>query len=114
MPEAEKAVDRLFEEHEIAAEVICPTQLYPFDPRAVAESVARSGRLLVVEEGLAFAALGAEAVAQVVERAPGVLKKVRRLASPTHPIPSCGPLEKAVLPGADHIVTAVVEMLADG
>jgi len=114
MPEAEKAVDRLFEEHEIVAEVICPTQLYPFDPRPVAESVARSGRLLVVEEGLAFAAFGAEAIAQVIERAPGALKKVRRLASPTHPIPSCGPLEKAVLPGAEHIVAAGVEMRTDG
>jgi 2-oxoisovalerate dehydrogenase E1 component len=114
LPEAEKAADRLFEEHEIVAEVICPTQLYPFDPRPTAESVAKSGRLLVVEEGLAFAALGAEAIAQIVERAPGVLRKVRRLASPTHPIPSCGPLEKAVLPGADHIVAAAREMTADG
>ena len=114
LPEAEKAVDRLFEEREIVAEVICPTQLYPFDPRPVAESVARSGRLLVVEEGLAFAALGAEAIAQIIERAPGALKKVRRLASPTHPIPSCGPLEKAVLPGAEHIVAAAGEMLSDG
>jgi 2-oxoisovalerate dehydrogenase E1 component len=114
LPEAEKAADRLFEEFEIVVEVVCPTQLYPFDPRPVAESLARSGRLLVVEEGLAFAALGAEAIAQVVERAPGLLKKVRRLASPTHPIPSCGPLEKAVLPGADHVVAAAREMLADG
>jgi 2-oxoisovalerate dehydrogenase E1 component len=110
LPDVEKAVDLLFEQDEIACEVLCPTQLYPFDPRPVVESVRESGRLLVVEEGLGFAALGAEAVAQVLERAPGALRRVRRLASPEHPIPSCGPLEKAVLPGPDHVSAAVREL----
>ncbi|HEV3164725.1 MAG TPA: transketolase C-terminal domain-containing protein, partial [Isosphaeraceae bacterium] len=113
LPDVERAVDLLFEEHEIACEVICPTQLYPFNPWPVIESVGQSGRLLVVEEGLSFAAFGAEAVAQVLERSPEALRQVRRLASPNHPIPSCGPLEKALLPGADHVVASVREMVGD-
>jgi 2-oxoisovalerate dehydrogenase E1 component len=113
LPEVEKAIELLFDVHEIVCEVICPARLYPFDPWPVVESVEKSGRLLVVEEGASFAALGAEAVAQVMERSPGVLEQVRRLASPSHPIPSCGPLEKALLPGTDHVVAAVREMLAD-
>jgi 2-oxoisovalerate dehydrogenase E1 component len=113
LADVEKAVDLLFDEHEIVCEVVCPTQLYPFNPWPIVESVQRSGRLLVVEEGLSFAALGAEVIAQVLERAPGSLGQVRRLASPPHPIPSCGPLEKQLLPGTEHVVAAVREMLDD-
>jgi pyruvate/2-oxoglutarate/acetoin dehydrogenase E1 component len=59
---------------------------------------------------LNFAAFGAEVVAQIMERSPGALKALRRLASPEHPIPSCGPLEKLVLPGTGHVVAAIREL----
>lgn len=110
--DVEKALDTLFDEDEIACEVICPTQLYPLDPRPILESVRRTGRLLIAEEGLNFAAFGAEVVAQIVEQAPGSLRALRRLASPEHPIPSCGPLEKLVLPGTGHVVAAIRELCA--
>jgi 2-oxoisovalerate dehydrogenase E1 component len=110
LADVEKALDPLFDEHEIIAEVICPTELYPFNAWPLVESVARTGRLLVAEEGLSFAAFGAEAIARVMELAPGALRGVRRLASPPHPIPSCGPLEKAVLPGSSHVEAAAVEL----
>ena len=67
---------------------------------------------MVVEEGLGFAAFGAEVIAQIVELAPGVLQRVKRLASPEHPIPSCGPLEKQVLPGTPHVIDAVLELVS--
>jgi pyruvate/2-oxoglutarate/acetoin dehydrogenase E1 component len=85
-------------------------QLYPLDPWPVVESVRRTGRLLVVEEGLSFAAFGAETIAQILESAPGAIRRVKRVASPRHPIPSCGPLEKALLPGPAHIVAAAKEI----
>jgi 2-oxoisovalerate dehydrogenase E1 component len=110
LADVEKALDPLFDEHEIACEVICPSQLYPLDPWPIVESVVRTGRLLVAEEGIGFAAFGAEVVAQLAELAPGALRKLRRLGSPEHPIPSCGPLEKALLPGPAHVVEAVREL----
>ena len=112
LADVEKALDPLFDEHEIACEVVCPTQLYPLDPWPIVESVRRTGRLLVAEEGIGFAAFGAEVVAQLAELAPGALKRLRRLASPEHPIPSCGPLEKALLPGPAHVAAAVRELCA--
>jgi 2-oxoisovalerate dehydrogenase E1 component len=112
LADVEKALDPLFDEHEIACEVICPTQLYPLDLRPILDSVRRTGRLLVAEEGLGFAAFGAEVVAQVVERAPGAIRKLKRLASPEHPIPSCGPLEKQALPGTNHVIAAIRELCA--
>jgi 2-oxoisovalerate dehydrogenase E1 component len=108
--EAEKAAEHLFDEHEIVAEIICPVQLYPLNPQPLIDSLKETGKLLVVEEGAAFAALGAEVIAQVNEFAPGVLKAVRRIGGPNHPIPSCGPLEKELLPGASHIITTAVEL----
>jgi 2-oxoisovalerate dehydrogenase E1 component len=104
--DVETALNTLFDDHEIVAEVICPAQLYPLDPRPIVESLRKSGRLLIVEEGQGFAAFGAEVLAQVSELAPGVLRRCRRLSAPEHPIPSCGPLEKAILPGPGHVVEA--------
>jgi 2-oxoisovalerate dehydrogenase E1 component len=109
--EVERAVERLFDEHEVICEVVCPLQLYPLNPWPLVASVQQSGRLLVVEEGLSFAAFGAEAVAQLVENAPGMVRQVRRLAAPLHPIPSCGPLEKALLPGEQQVIEAVVQLV---
>lgn len=111
LPDAEKAVDILFEQHEIIAELICPTMLYPFNPWPLIHSLTVTNRLVVIEEGLSFCAMGSEIIAQVMQSAPGVLKEVQRVSSPRHPIPSCGPLEKAVLPGVDHIVDAVRKAL---
>jgi 2-oxoisovalerate dehydrogenase E1 component len=109
--EVERAVERLFDEHEVICEVLCPLQLYPLNPWPIVASVQQSGRLLVVEEGVSFAAFGAEAVAQLIENAPGAVRQVRRLAAPLHPIPSCGPLEKALLPGEQQVIEAVVQLV---
>jgi 2-oxoisovalerate dehydrogenase E1 component len=110
LPDVEKTLETLFEEHEIIAEIICPTQLYPLNPWPIIDSLRASGRLLTVEEGLNFAGFSAEMVAQIEESAPGVLKRVKRMGSPRHPIPACGPLEKTVLPGVDTILAAALEL----
>jgi 2-oxoisovalerate dehydrogenase E1 component len=112
LPDVEKAAELLFDEHEVVCEVVCPVQLYPLNPAAIAESVARTGRLVLVEEGQGFAAFGAEVVTQLVEAAPAAVKGVRRLSAPCHAIPGCGPLEKALLPGTAQVVRAVLELCA--
>lgn len=111
LPEAEAALEALFEEHELLCELVCPTQLYPFNAAPVLESVRRTGRLLVVEEGQAFAALGSEVIARVAQAAPGALKAVGRLAAARHPIPAAPELEAEVLPGARHIVRKAKELV---
>ncbi|HTV47057.1 MAG TPA: thiamine pyrophosphate-dependent enzyme [Phycisphaerae bacterium] len=109
LPEVEAAVIQAFERYEIACELVVPTQLYPLDIRPFVASVSRTARLLVVEEGLGFAAFGAELVARLTEVDCGLLSKIRRLASPEHPIPSSGPLEKSLLPNPDNILQAIAE-----
>jgi 2-oxoisovalerate dehydrogenase E1 component len=111
LPEAESALETLFEEHEILCELVCPTQLYPFNSFPVIDSVRRTGRLLAVEEGQAFAALGGEVVAKVAEAAPGALKRAGRLAAARQPIPAAPNLEAEALPGARHIVRKAKELV---
>ena len=111
LPETERAADRLFEEHDVIAEIICPVQLYPLNLWPIVESVRQSGRLLVVEEGLGFAAFSAEVIAQLCEHAPGVLQKVRRLGSKRHPIPASRELEGDALPTTESIIATATEFV---
>lgn len=108
--EVEQAILQAFDEHEIIGEVICPSQISPLGLEAILPSVRRSGRLLVVEEGIGFAGFGAEVVSQVVEQLSSRSPKVRRLSSPLSPIPACAPLEQAMLPHAGSIVAAIREL----
>ncbi|MBI4679203.1 MAG: pyruvate dehydrogenase [Elusimicrobia bacterium] len=108
LPHAEAASERLFDEHDLAAEVIAPIRLYPFDPSALLESVRATGRLLVVEEGVGFAAFGAEAASRLLESGGGCFQ-LKRAACRPHPVPSASTLERQALPGADHIVKAALE-----
>jgi 2-oxoisovalerate dehydrogenase E1 component len=111
LPDAERAMERLFDEHEIVCEIICPTQIYPLNLWPILESVRQSRRLLIVEEGLSFAAFSAEVIAQICAQEPGLLQCVRRLASRRHPIPSAGPLEKDSLPNQDSITLAALQLV---
>jgi 2-oxoisovalerate dehydrogenase E1 component len=114
IPYVEQAVVRAFDELELLAEIICPSQLYPLDPWPVIESLQRTRRLLVVEEGLGFAALGSELLAQIAELAPGLLRAAQRLSSPEQPIPSSGPLEKQLLPNPSSIFAALESFRVHG
>lgn len=110
LAELEKAADLLFERHEIVAEIVCPTLLYPFDLGPLETSVRTSGHLVVAEEGQGFAAFGAEAVASLAERLAGRFQ-ARRVGPPGHPIPCAAASEEHYMPSAAHIVDAVLELI---
>jgi 2-oxoisovalerate dehydrogenase E1 component len=114
LQETEKAGDRLFEEHEIVVEILCPIQLYPLNYRPIADSAQQSGRILVIEEGQGFCGFGAEVVAAVHQATEGSEKPLiaRRLSAKPHPLASSKQAELDSLPGADAIVAAVVEMMS--
>lgn len=111
LEEAEQALAVLFDEHEIIAEIICPSVLQPLPIAPILESVTVTGRLLTVEEGPDISGFGSEVCAQVLER--GIeLQAFRRLGNNTL-IPASLPAELEILPGAKHIVHAVKEMVHD-
>ncbi len=96
----------------IEAEVIDLRTLWPWDRAAVFDSVARTGRLLVVQEAVSVAGFGAEIAASVAEDMHTALKApVRRLGAPRIPISYAPPLEKAVCVDAEKIVNTVQRMM---
>ena len=95
LPDVERAAVVLFDEHEVVCEVICPTQLYPLNGRAIADSVVQSGRLLIVEEGQTFAAFGAEVCRSFVETEILALGDYELIGDIT------GPLSKTLDAGGD-------------
>ena len=74
----------------------------------IGESVARTGRLVVAEEGPRSWGWGAEVIARAAERWGGRLKAAPvRVAGQDVPLPTARPLEDHVLPGAAEVRRAV-------
>jgi pyruvate dehydrogenase E1 component beta subunit len=91
----------------IEAEVIDLRSLRPLDMPTVFASVARTHRLLVVEEAWRTAGLGAEIAAQVAEESFWDLDApVARIGSIEVPMPYASHLEEAALPQPDRIAAA--------
>lgn len=110
---AREAALQLAYEHEIFSEIVIPTQLSPFDGTILplTESVARSGRLLTIEEGTYSLGWGAEVLARLVENLGPRLRVAWRLAAAETPVPASGVLEEVSLPGVAEIVAAARKMV---
>jgi 2-oxoisovalerate dehydrogenase E1 component len=108
LAEAESAMEQLFDEHEIAVEIICPSCIHPFDARPLLESVRLTGRLVTCEEGTKTAAVAAEALAQMAENGVSAVR-CRRLSF-DGVIPSAFHAEQQVLVDARKIIAAVREL----
>lgn len=97
----------LLEKEGISCEVIDPRTLVPFDYDTVAESVKKTGRLVVVHEAHQNNGWGAQVVSEVSKMAFRYLD-----AAPVHlgakacPLPFNPGLERAVLPSVNDIVDA--------
>jgi pyruvate/2-oxoglutarate/acetoin dehydrogenase E1 component len=113
---AREAMVRLAFENEIFCELVVPSQLAPFEPdgnldETLTNSLQKTARLLTIEEGSYTLGWGAEVVARAAQAFLGQLKTIQRLAAPDQPIPASAPLEEAMLPGVEHIMTAVQRMV---
>jgi 2-oxoisovalerate dehydrogenase E1 component len=108
LQDAERAVEELFTEHDVIADVICPTQLFPLQIEGLLSIAQRSGRMLLVEEGHGFCGFTAEVLAQLYERDSKL--RIRRLSSHAQHIPSSKPLELEVLPNTARIVEAALAL----
>ena len=98
----------------IEAEVIDPRTISPLDTGTILKSVAKTGRLLVVDEAAAPCSVGAEIAACVAEAGFNDLDApIRRLNGAFAPVPYSPPLEKAMVPDVDAIVRAARELVAE-
>jgi acetoin:2,6-dichlorophenolindophenol oxidoreductase subunit beta len=101
------AAETLAADDGIEAEVIDLRTLRPLDMPAVLESVTRTNRIAVVEEGPRTGGWAGEVLAEVTEQGLGELDDAWRIATPDQPIPYSPTLEDDFLPSADSIVRSV-------
>jgi len=100
------------EQEGISVEVIDLRSLVPLDREAIIASVAKTGRLIVVDEDYQSFGLSGEVIASVAERKPELLKHVSRVCVPDVPLPYASQLEYAVLPTPARIEAAIREAIA--
>jgi pyruvate/2-oxoglutarate/acetoin dehydrogenase E1 component len=95
----------------VDAEVIDLRSLRPLDVATVLESVARTNRLVAVEEGPRTGGWAAGLLGMVAEEGLDALEDVWTLTTPDTPIPFSPSLEDAFLPGAQRITDSVLGYL---
>jgi pyruvate/2-oxoglutarate/acetoin dehydrogenase E1 component len=103
---------RYLEAAGVSAEVIDPIWLAPLDLDTISASVARTGRLLVVDNGWTSCGAGAEIVASVVERLQGERElSVGRLGFAPTPCPPTPSLEQLYYPDPRTIAAAAFDLV---
>ena len=111
---AQKAADTLASEHEIEAEVIDPRTLRPLDLDTIVESIKKTNRAVIVEEGWPHGGVGANLAALIQEQAFDHLDApVGRVTGADVPMPYSKPLEQAAMPHEEHVVQAAIATFRD-
>ncbi len=96
----------------ISVEVIDPRTVLPLDIETILQSVKKTGRLLVVDEGFAPCGFAVDVAAQVADRGFNDLDApIKRINGAFTPTPYSPPLEKAVVPQSDDILKAIRDLM---
>ena len=103
---ARQAADQLAADG-FSVELVDPVTVKPMNHRLVHDSLARTRRLLVVDEGPRTGSVAAEVVVRAFEDAPYPPEAFRRLTFPDVHHPFDPRLERSLLPSVDDIVAAV-------
>jgi len=107
-----EAADELTDEQGVSVEVIDLLTVSPIDTKTLTESVAKTGRVVVVHEAPRKCGVGAEVSARLVERAFFHLEApIRRITGYDVHFPYFA-RERAYLPGPERIINAVRDVLA--
>ncbi|MBS1862341.1 MAG: alpha-ketoacid dehydrogenase subunit beta [Actinobacteria bacterium] len=109
---AEEAARKLSEEHGVEAEVIDPRTLRPLDLDTILESVAKTNRAVIVEEGWPHGGVGANLSTLITEQAFDHLDApVQRVTGADVHMPYSKRLEQAAIPHSEHVVSAALATL---
>jgi pyruvate dehydrogenase E1 component beta subunit len=111
---AQRAAETLSAEHGVEAEVIDPRTLRPLDLDTIRDSVRRTNRCVIVEEGWPHGGVGANLAALVQEHSFDWLDApVTRVTGADVPMPYSQPLEQIAFPHEQQVVTAALSTVSD-
>jgi acetoin:2,6-dichlorophenolindophenol oxidoreductase subunit beta len=103
---------KMLSDRGVSAEVVDPRTLKPLDMETIIRSVAKTRRLVLVENAHRVANVSAEIAANVVEEAfESLAKPVVRLSAPDVHVPFSQALEPLLYPGKEQIIAAVMKLL---
>jgi len=109
---AEDAARALRNEHGVDAEVIDPRTLRPLDLDTILESVRKTNRAVIVEEGWPHGGVGANLATLITEQAFDHLDApVQRVTGADVHMPYSKRLEQAAIPHEEHVVKAALATL---
>jgi pyruvate dehydrogenase E1 component beta subunit len=112
---AQQAAKTLSEEHGIEAEVIDPRTLRPLDLDTIVESVKKTNRVVIVEEGWPHGGVGANLAALIQGQAFDYLDApVERVTGADVHMPYSKRMEQAAIPHAENVVSAALQTLEGG
>ncbi len=109
---AGQAAEKLASDHGVEAEVIDPRTLRPLDLDTILDSVRRTNRAVIVEEGWPHGGVGANLATLITEQAFDHLDApVQRVTGADVPMPYSKRLEQAAIPHEEHVVSAALATL---
>jgi len=108
-----KAAEQLTGEG-VSVEVVDPRTVSPLDVETILQSVAKTGRLLVVDEAFGPCSIASEIAAQVADAGFDDLDApIKRLNGAFAPTPYAPSLEKAVVPQVDDLIRAIRDLVEE-
>jgi len=111
---AQRAAETLSSAEDVEAEVIDPRTLRPLDLDTIIDSVRKTNRCVVVEEGWPHGGVGANLAALIQEQAFDYLDApVQRVTGADVPMPYSKALEQAAMPHEEHVVKAALATFRD-
>lgn len=108
---ANEVADKLAKDG-ISVEVVDPRTISPLDEEGILESVASTGRVVIVDESAARCGFGHDVAALIAQKGFHYLKAPVELVTPPHtPVPFSPVLEKEWIPSVERIEQAVRKTL---
>lgn len=98
----------LFRNFELKAELLVLSCICPIDYAEILESVKKTRRLVVIEEGSVIGGIGSEIISTVLERV-GVGVQTLKIGAHPVPVPSVRSIEDQVLPSQESILRAIAK-----
>jgi pyruvate/2-oxoglutarate/acetoin dehydrogenase E1 component len=106
---AEEVAEELKESHGVDPEVIDLRTLVPLDTQIIGESVEKTNKLLILEEGPERSGTAAEISYRINEEYYDYLDyPIKRIGSKNCPIPMTPKLEEAIIPNKESIVRETI------
>ncbi len=110
---AENAINKIERNYDVSIELIDPRTLVPMDYGSIIESVKKTGRLMVVEEGVLRTGVGSEIAAEIQEKCFDYLDTpVVRIASKNYMIPLAPVMAQSIVPDTDLVCEEIKILLS--